>query len=310
MNPAIRSGLGGRVAGALLVSTFIASFSAACGAATPPSPSPTPSPVPTPFSAIVATSCDPSVVPGSVYPSSAPAVAQPPGAKQLMLHVPILEYHRIVPAAEAGRSVAALTMPPAVFDAQMAALAKAGWHTITLAALADDLTADVTPPPHTFVITIDDGWWDSYDYAFNILVKHGFVATFFVISGRIGQPLFLTADEIQVLAAAGNDIGDHTVHHNPLTGAQPKELTYEIDSAAAAIAAITGTWPESLAYPLGKADSRVLAAVAACKSLRIAVVEGAGARETWATRFHISRIEIGPWRLPADLLAEVQRLGR
>jgi peptidoglycan/xylan/chitin deacetylase (PgdA/CDA1 family) len=160
------------------------------------------------------------------------------------------------------------------------------------------------------VITIDDGWWDSYDYAFNILVKHGFVATFFVISGRIGQPLFLTADEIQVLAAAGNDIGDHTVHHNPLTGAQPKELTYEIDSAAAAIAAITGTWPESLAYPLGKADSRVLAAVAACKSLRIAVVEGAGARETWATRFHISRIEIGPWRLPADLLAEVQRLGR
>ncbi len=84
----------------------------------------------------------------------------------------------------------------------------------------------------------------------------------------------------------------------------------QIDAGAATIAAITGRWPETLAYPLGKADSRVLAAVAACKSLRPAVVEGGSARETWATRLHISRIQVGPQRLPADLLAEVQRVGR
>jgi peptidoglycan/xylan/chitin deacetylase (PgdA/CDA1 family) len=264
--------------------------------------------VPTPFSVVAATSCDPSVVPGSEYAPVAPAPS--PNAKPLTLHVPILEYHRIVPPAEAGRSLPGLTMTPQVFDGQMAALAKAGWRTITLSALADDLAANVSPPSHTFVVTIDDGWWDSYDYAFTILVKYGYVATFFVIADRIGQPLFLTPDEIKILAAAGNDIGDHTVHHDALTAAQPKALTYEIDAGAATIAAITGRWPETLAYPLGKADSRVLAAVAACKSLRLAVVEGSGARETWATRFHISRIQVGPQRLPADLLAEVQRVGR
>lgn len=241
-----------------------------------------------------------------MYPPAAP----PPNAKPVTLHVPVLEYHRIVPPAQAGRSVAGLTMTPQVFDAQMAALAKAGWHTITLSALADDLAANVSPPPRTFVITIDDGWWDGYNYAFNILLKYGFVATFFVIADRIGQPSFLAPDEIQILAAAGNDIGDHTVTHAALTAAQPKALTYEIDAGAATIAAITGRWPETLAYPRGKTDSRVIAAVAACKSLRLAVVEGSGGWETWATRFRVSRIQVGSQRLPADLLAQVQRVGR
>jgi peptidoglycan/xylan/chitin deacetylase (PgdA/CDA1 family) len=248
------------------------------------------------------------VVPGATYPPAAPA--RSPNANPVTLHVPILEYHRIVPLAQAGRSVPGLTMTPQVFDAQMAVLAKAGWHTITLATLADDLAANVTPPAHTFVVTIDDGWWDSYNYAFNILLKYGFVATFFVIADRIGQPSFLAPNEIQILAAAGNDIGDHTVNHVALTAAQPKALTYEIDSAAATIAAITGRWPETLAYPLGKTDSRVMAAVAACKPLRLAVVEGSGGRETWATRFRVSRIQVGSQRLPADLLAQVQRVGR
>jgi len=141
-------------------------------------------------------------------------------------------------------------------------------------------------------------------------LKYGFVATFFVIADRIGQPSFLAANEIQILVAAGNDIGDHTVNHNALTAAQPKALTYEIDSAAATIAAITGRWPETLAYPLGETDSRVMAAVAACKPLRLAVVEGSGGQETWATRFRVSRIQVGSQRLPADLLAQVQRVGR
>jgi peptidoglycan/xylan/chitin deacetylase (PgdA/CDA1 family) len=250
------------------------------------------------------------VVPGSTYAPSPTIVARPPGAKPLMLHVPILEYHRIVPAAQAGNSVAALTTDPQLFDEQMAALSQAGWHAITLAALADDLTANLTPPSHTFVVTIDDGWSDSYQYASTILGKYGYVATYFVIAARIGQPQFMTPEEIRILASLGNDIGDHTADHISLTAVQPKTLTYEVDAGAATIAAITGRWPETFAYPRGKADSRVLAAVAACASLKLAVVEGAGARETWDGRFHISRIEVGSWRLPAVLLGQVERAGR
>jgi len=271
-------------------------------------PSPTPSAPLMPISVVAATSCDPSVVPGAAFPPADPVPSSK--ATPFMLRVPILEYHRVVPVAEAGNSLPGLTMPPEVFDAQMAALHKAGWHTITLATLADDLTAETTPPARTFVVTVDDGWWDSYDYVYPTLQKYGYVATFFVIAGRIGRPNFMGPSQIRVLLAGGNEIADHTVTHAVLTAAQPKALTYEIDAAAATIAAVTGRWPETLAYPHGKADSRAITAVAACKSMRMAVMEGNGGRETWSGRFRVSRIQVGSKRPAADLLAQVQREGR
>jgi peptidoglycan/xylan/chitin deacetylase (PgdA/CDA1 family) len=293
-----------------------ASPSAAAASIAPDiAPSPTSSSTPSTVPAaqlsyvVAATSCDAGVVPGASFPP--PAKSTPaPRAKPLTLHVPIIEYHRIVPLTEAGRSLPGLTMPPEVFNAQMDALHTAGWHTITLATLADDLWAGVTPPSHSFVVTIDDGWWDSYAYAYPILARHGYVATFFVIADRIGQSGFMGTGQIQALAEAGNEIGDHTVHHDVLPALQPKALTYEIDSGAATIAAVTGRWPETLAYPSGKVDAQVIAAAAACKSLRMGVAEGNGGPETWVNRYRISRVEVAPDRMPADLLAQVQHAGR
>lgn len=257
---------------------------------------------------MAATSCDQTVVPGALYPAVDPV--PPATATPLMLHVPILEYHRVVPLAQAGDSLPGLTMPPEIFDAQMAALHKAGWNTITLAALAHDLAAGTRPPARTFVVTVDDGWWDSYDYVYSTLQKYGYVATFFVIAGRIGRPNFMGPSQIRALLAAGNEIGDHTVTHAVLTAAVPKTLTWEIDAGAATIAEVSGRWPETLAYPHGKADPAVMAAVTACKSLRMAVMEGGGGRETWSDRFRVARIQVGSERAAADLLAQVQREGR
>lgn len=334
MKLAYRARLRHRTVAVLVAATFVGSCVSACGASVgTPSPSQgsasaslsaatasiapdiAPSPTrptlpPAQLSYVVAaTSCDAGVVPGASFPP--PAKSTPaPRAKPLTLHVPIIEYHRIVPLTEAGRSLPGLTMPPEVFNAQMDALYTAGWHTITLATLADDLWAGVTPPSHSFVVTIDDGWWDSYAYAYPILARHGYVATFFVIADRIGQSGFMGTGQIQALAEAGNEIGDHTVHHDVLPALQPKALTYEIDSGAATIAAVTGRWPETLAYPSGKVDAQVIAAAAACKSLRMGVAEGNGGPETWVNRYRISRVEVAPDRMPADLLAQVQHAGR
>ena len=60
-------------------------------------------------------------------------------ASSFTLHVPILMYHRIVPSAEAGDSIPGLVVPPDTFAAQLDALEAAGWHTITMATLANDL---------------------------------------------------------------------------------------------------------------------------------------------------------------------------
>jgi peptidoglycan/xylan/chitin deacetylase (PgdA/CDA1 family) len=261
-------------------------------------------------------SCNPRSVPRAIPV----AVSAGGKASSFVLHVPILMYHRIVPSAEAGNSIPGLVVPPAVFAAQLDALQAAGWHTITLGTLANDLQARVKPAQRTFVITIDDGWDDGYTYALSILAQRGFVATYFVIAGRIDRPGFLTSAHLQALIAAGDEIGDHTMDHVDLATQPAANLTYEIDAAAARIAQVTGHWPESLAYPSGIVNSRVVVAVVACQELRIAVIEeplapqkpGATnkppigmpvALETWANRFVVPRIRVTPNTTPARLEA-------
>jgi len=289
-----------------------------------PSPAPTLTGLPTfatpaPSYALV-NSCNPRSVPHAV-PVRAPASGK---AGSFTLHVPILMYHRIVPSAEAGGSIPGLVVAPATFSAQLDALKAAGWHTITMATLANDLPAHVTPPQRTFVITIDDGWDDGYTYALPILQSHGFVATYFVIAGRIDDPGFLTSGHLQALVAAGDEIGDHTMDHVDLATQPAARLPYEIDAAAARIAQVTGRWPESFAYPSGVVDSQVAAAVAACQELRIAVTEEpvapeapaaskppvglTVALETWADRFAVPRVRVTPATTPVRLLDALELL--
>ena len=256
-------------------------------------------------------SCDPSSVPGAI-PVAGPASAS---ASSFTLHVPILMYHRIVPLADAGNSISGLVVPPDRFDAQLTALAGAGWHTITMATLATDLQSRVAPPPKTFVITIDDGWYDGYTYTFPILKSHGFVATYYVIAGRIDTTDFLSSVQLLELVAAGDDIGDHTMAHANLPGKSATRLNYEIDAAAARIAQVTGHWPQTLAYPSGHEDAKVVAALGACQELRMAVIASSllivspsstktlQAYETWADRFLTPRIRVTPGTTPATLLA-------
>jgi peptidoglycan/xylan/chitin deacetylase (PgdA/CDA1 family) len=268
-------------------------------------------------------SCDPASVPGATATSATTSVKP----DSFTLHVPVLMYHRIVPLNEAGNSIAGLVVPPQTFDAQLTALARAGWQTVTMATLADDLAAHIKPPAKTFVITIDDGWYDGFTYAWPILKSHGFVATYYVIAGRIDAPSFLSSIQLRQLVAAGNDIGDHTMNHVNLTAQGNAALTYQIDAAASRIAQVTGAWPRSLAYPSGHEDSQVVAAVGACGVLRMAVLEKAlfvttpaaapkpgaspvppvtqklQAYETWTYRFLVPRIRVSPGTTPATLLA-------
>ena len=254
--------------------------------------------VPRPFEILNAQSCQPGVVP-SATAASMPRVK---ASRSFALRVPILMYHRIVPFAQAVGSLKSLIVSPEVFSAQLTAAQAAGWHTITAAQLADDLAAGKAVPPRTFVITIDDGWKDGYEFALPILRAHGFVATFYVIAGRIDYGSFLDAWQLRAMISAGNEIGDHSMTHIPLAREAGSGLTYQIDAAAATIAAATGRWPETFAYPLGSFDLATEAAVQACSTMKMAVIEGEATYETWATRFQIPRIRVDDGTAPDALL--------
>lgn len=80
--------------------------------------------------------------------------------------------------------------------------------------------------PNTIVsLTLDDGTASQYALGWQLaLSPHQLAATYFVPSGNVGSdPGYLTWDQLSTLAAAGNEIGGHTVNHVNLTGSS---LTY------------------------------------------------------------------------------------
>lgn len=223
----------------------------------------------------------------------------------LIEHVPVLMYHRVVPLSEAGDSLPSLVVSPQRFAAQMAALHAAGWHSITFRQLAIDLAAGRREPPRTLVITFDDGYADGYRYVFPVLQRYGFVATYFVVTGRVGEPAYLSAGELCALTEAGDEIANHTVHHIGLATVPPARAVAEIAQAGRMIAAWTGVPPITLAYPFGDWSPTVVA-ILRRYGYWLAATTVPGATESFANRLLVPRLRVGPATTPAALVAMVR----
>src|SRR2546423_233608 len=70
--------------------------------------------------------------------------------------VPILMYH-VISDPQPGAPYPELYTPAPVFAAQMRALARRGYHAVTLRAIDDYWRRGWTLPPHPIVISFDDG---------------------------------------------------------------------------------------------------------------------------------------------------------
>ena len=141
-------------------------------------------------------------VPALIAPSNPPANS---------VQVPVLTYHRVAPLSAVG--LTDLKVEPANFVAELAALQAGGYHTISQAQLFDALYKGAKLPTRPVIISVDDGYVDDITRILPALQRFHMVATFFVITGRMTEPGFLTADQIRQLDQAGMDVGDHTAHH-------------------------------------------------------------------------------------------------
>lgn len=240
----------------------------------------------------------------SAEPTARPT-ARPTAEPFRLYHVPILMYHRIVPTSEAGNSLPDLVVSPQTFSAQLGALHDAGWRSITMATLANDMETDATIPAKTFVITFDDGWSDGFGYAFPVLRQYGYVGTFFVISSRIDQSGFLSTTQLQTLEAAGDEIGNHTQDHVSLTTVSLARAKQEVENASVQVARAIGHRPVSLAYPMGGVSTPAAWVVSQIPDIKIAVTTGRGQTETWFERYDTPRVRIHPTTDPAKLVASL-----
>jgi len=161
------------------------------------------------------------------------------------------------------------------FAAQMAYLRAFGYRVIDLDMALRLLAGSGPIPPRTLVLTFDDGYAGFLTYALPVLERHGFPATLYAVSGRLGGraqwlaepgreiPALLGAAEIKALRASGVTIGSHGVSHVRLAAATPDRRRRELIESKAALEDLLGAEVRHLCYPYGSFDLATVRAAAA-----------------------------------------------
>ena len=144
--------------------------------------------------------------------------------------VPILVYHSMSPhGPNQSPSQRYYDVSPESFVRQMQYLKDEHYAVISLDSLARSLDQNIALPEKSVVITFDDGWQSQYSYAFPVLNKYGFTATFFIFTNAIDKKHFLTWDQVRLMSNKGMTIGGHTESHPYLPDIHdPAELRKEI----------------------------------------------------------------------------------
>ncbi len=182
--------------------------------------------------------------------------------------VPVLMYHAFSADSAGERFV----MPARTFAQQMRLLGLLRYRPIGLEELAAALREGRPLPRRAVVITIDDGYSDNAEVALPILRRHRFPASVFLVSERLdasndwdtegdvaGRPT-LSSEQIAQMRAADVHFGAHTRTHRALTEADEAELAAELRGSRADLEATLGESIETLTYPYGLHDARVVEA--------------------------------------------------
>ncbi|HVH68244.1 MAG TPA: polysaccharide deacetylase family protein [Gemmatimonadales bacterium] len=171
---------------------------------------------------------------------------------------------------------------PDQFAAQLAALRRWGYETISLGDWLAYRRGERALPRRPIILTFDDGYRSTYEIAWPLLRRHGYSATVFLVSDLIGKTNVWDADEIQEpllgpaeiaeLRAGGVEFGSHTRTHAPLTTVSPERALEELRGSRATLERLLGEPVRALCYPYGKqnATTRALAREAGYESAVIA----------------------------------------
>ena len=249
-------------------------------------PAPTPTPAP------------PQLILAELNPRRAPLPLGP------VTYVPIVYYHYIrINPNPWDRVGFSLSTPPAMFRMQMQYLADHGFHVISLHQAVVAIKNHSGLPSRPVVLTFDDGYADFYTAAIPILRSHGFTATSFVISGRMGWGGFMTPSEVVAADGMGFTIGAHTVDHVALAAQTPARATWEMKQSKLTLEELLGHPVLDFAYPYGSFNGYDMAQ-ARSLGFETAASTMYGSVHSAGQLFELSRMRIGGG-LPLTYFARV-----
>ena len=142
-------------------------------------------------------------------------------------------------------------------------LAENGYTTIDLYDLSLGIAGKKPLPDKPVIITIDDGYLDSYDNAFPILQKYEQKATIFVVTDFLNQqlPQYLSWQMVVEMANAGIRFEPHSQTHPDLRNGTEEFFKWQLQGSQETLALYLGYTPRYFAYPGGTYDDSVIEAL-------------------------------------------------
>ena len=171
---------------------------------------------------------------------------------------------------------------PRLFEKQIKFLLSRDFKVISLTQLVESLKGNSPLPPHSVVITFDDGYKNNFLHAYPILRKYDLPATIFLTTGFVNgniepgsysmayRELFskcpnqakewlpLSWEEIREMSENGIDFGAHTVSHPRLTKIPLEKAREEIEESKREIEEKLGKEVKCFAYPYGDYNEEII----------------------------------------------------
>lgn len=170
------------------------------------------------------------------------------------VEVPIILYHRI----DASPINSQYYVPPEKFDEEMKLLRDWEYTTITTDLLIKAILEGAQLPPRPIIITFDDGNISNYTAAFPIMQKYGFTGVLYIVGNYMGADGYMTAEQIKEMAAAGWEVGSHSMSHADLTALDPAIQRREIVGSKEYLESALGLPIKTFAYPFGLSNPGVI----------------------------------------------------
>jgi peptidoglycan/xylan/chitin deacetylase (PgdA/CDA1 family) len=172
-----------------------------------------------------------------------------------------------------------LSLPPAIFEEQLATLRRLGWRSGNSEDLRESLGGQRPKQPLAF-LTFDDGFADNESIALPLLREYGMAPMVFVLPPLLdhGGPLAWTEvterqrahpevmrsmdwQALERMAEAGAEIGSHGLTHRSMVTLEPEALRDELLDSRRILRDRFGRC-DALAYPFGHWNSAVARAAA------------------------------------------------
>ena len=249
-------------------------------------------------------------LPSTLDPATAPTRAPRPLIPAGPRHAPvvILMFH-VVSAAPSGAAYRDLWVAPGRFRSDMRALARAGCHATTLDAVWRAWHGHGSLPRHPVVISFDDGYQSQSTAARRILGRLGWPGVLNLEVANVGLKGGLARSEVRAMVRDGWEIDAHTLTHPDLTTLDAAQLRREVAGSRRWLRRAFGVPVDFFAYPAGRYDPTVEAAV------RAAGYKGASTTQPGeATRagdpYALPRMRVTSELTPVQLVALTRGLAR